>query len=77
MSTAYVEDSEAGSSDSGEGREDDYSFCVYYSEVPKERAIKVGMQIEGKNVDLVLDTGSPVTILPEHLVDSTQLEQVS
>ena len=77
MSAAYVQDTEACSSDSEVDREDNYNFCVYYNEVPKARVIKVGMVIEGKHVDLILDTGSPVTILPEHLVKPTKLEQVS
>ena len=75
MSTDYVQDAEAHASDT-EDREDDYNFCVYFSETPRARPIKVDMVIDGKTVNMLVDTGSPVTILPYHLMRNGELEEV-
>lgn len=50
--------------------EDD--FCVYHtSSVTK--AIKVGMNLHGSNVDFVLDTGCPVTLVPHDMLPKLKL----
>ena len=76
MSADYVQDAAAHASDSDLEREEDYNFCVYFNEVPRARAIKVDMMIDGRKVELILDTGSPVTILPEYLTAGGKLENV-
>ena len=54
-----------------EMEEEDY--CVYHAMTKPSKAMKVNLLVNDRNVDFVLDTGCPVTIIPEGLIPGLKL----
>ena len=47
--------------------------CVYQASREKSKAIKVTMSVNGKDVEFLVDTGCPVTLMPDSVLPGLSL----
>ncbi|XP_043234787.1 uncharacterized protein K02A2.6-like [Amphibalanus amphitrite] len=61
----------------GDKVEDDEedNYCVYQASREKSKAIKVSMSVNGKDVEFLVDTGCPVTLMPDSVLPGLSLRK--